>query len=86
MNEREDQIVAYKKREAAMEQHLASKDKLVEQEVNIRVQLSKRLEQVMMDREELKDSVSSLKVYISNLCIPFRQFTFILYLRPNSQR
>ena len=64
LNEKEDQIMAYKKREAAMLEHLAAKEKQHEQDNNVRLQLSKRLEQVMMDREDLKDIVENLKVRI----------------------
>lgn len=62
LNEREDQIIAMKKREAAFEEQLASKEKMYEQDAKVRMQLGKRLEDVLMDKEEIKDELDNLKV------------------------
>lgn len=62
LNEREDQIIAMKKREEAYIEQLASKDRMYEQDAMVRMQLGKRLEQVLMDKEEVKDELDSLKV------------------------
>lgn len=66
LNEREDQIIVLKKREAALEENLKMKEKMYAQDAQVRLQLGKRLEQVLMDKEEIKDELDSLKVC---LCI-----------------
>jgi hypothetical protein len=68
LNEREDQIIAMKKREAAFEEQLASKEKMYEQDAKVRMQLGKRLEDVLMDKEEIKDELDNLKVGVS-VCV-----------------
>ncbi len=65
LNEREDQIIALKKREAALEEHLKMKERMQAQDAQLRLQLGKRLEQVLMDKEEIKDELDSLKVELS---------------------
>lgn len=62
LNEREDQLIAMKKREEAYLEQLASKDRMYEQDAMVRMQLGKRLEQVLMDKEEIKDELDDLKV------------------------
>jgi hypothetical protein len=62
LNEREDQIISLKKREAALEDNLKMKEKLYSQDAQVRLQLGKRLEQVLMDKEEIKDELDDLKV------------------------
>lgn len=64
LNEREDQIIAMKKREAAFEEQLASKEKMYEQDAKVRMQLGKRLEDVLMDKEEIKDELDNLKAQL----------------------
>ena len=64
LNEREDQIIALKKREAVLEENLKMKEKMYAQDAQVRLQLGKRLEQVLMDKEEIKDELDSLKVNI----------------------
>ena len=73
LNEREDQIIVLKKREAALEENLKMKEKMYAQDAQVRLQLGKRLEQVLMDKEEIKDELDSLKVV---LCIDFRRIIF----------
>ena len=70
LNEREDQIIAMKKREAVFEEQLASKEKMYEQDAKVRMQLGKRLEDVLMDKEEIKDELDNLKV-LSTPTTPF---------------
>jgi hypothetical protein len=64
LNEREDQLISMKKREEAYLEQLASKDRMYEQDAMVRMQLGKRLEQVLMDKEEIKDELDDLKVAI----------------------
>ena len=65
LNEREDQIIAMKKREEAFKEQLASKEKMYEQDAKVRMQLGKRLEDVLMDKEEIKDELDNLKVIVN---------------------
>lgn len=70
LNEREDQLISMKKREEAYLEQLASKDRMYEQDAMVRMQLGKRLEQVLMDKEEIKDELDDLKVTILPPPIP----------------
>jgi hypothetical protein len=65
LNEREDQLIAMKKREEAYMEQLTNKDRMYEQDAMVRMQLGKRLEQVLMDKEEIKDELDDLKVSLS---------------------
>jgi hypothetical protein len=60
--EREEQILELKRREADYSQKIQSKDKLYEQDASVRMQLGKKLEQVLMDKEEALEQVGLLKV------------------------
>ncbi len=62
LNEREDQIIALKKRENALEENLKIRERMYAQDAQVRLQLGKRLEQVLMDKEEIKDELDNLKV------------------------
>eukprot|EP00604_Paraphysomonas_vestita_P001096 CAMPEP_0174819432 /NCGR_PEP_ID=MMETSP1107-20130205/2650_1 /TAXON_ID=36770 /ORGANISM="Paraphysomonas vestita, Strain GFlagA" /LENGTH=681 /DNA_ID=CAMNT_0016032889 /DNA_START=1494 /DNA_END=3539 /DNA_ORIENTATION=- len=67
LNEREDQLIAMKKREEAYLEQLASKDRMYEQDAMVRMQLGKRLEQVLMDKEEIKDELDDLKARLDSI-------------------
>jgi hypothetical protein len=69
LNEREDQIIVLKKREAALEENVKMKEKMYAQDAQVRLQLGKRLEQVLMDKEEIKDELDSLKVWCFSIFI-----------------
>jgi hypothetical protein len=79
LNEREDQIIALKKREEAYTEQLASKDRMYEQDAMVRMQLGKRLEQVLMDKEEIKDERDNLLV-----CTPNNDILYIIYAHIHS--
>jgi hypothetical protein len=64
LNEREDQIIALKKREAALEENLKIRERMYAQDAQVRLQLGKRLEQVLMDKEEIKDELDNLKAHL----------------------
>lgn len=64
LNDREDQIIALKKREAALEENLKIRERMYAQDAQVRLQLGKRLEQVLMDKEEIKDELDSLKAHL----------------------
>ena len=79
LNDREDQIIALKKREAALEENLKIRERMYAQDAQVRLQLGKRLEQVLMDKEEIKDELDSLKVIKSLNCFSFpSDFVFSL--------
>lgn len=52
LNDREEQIVLLKKKEEHYEQTLSERDNMFKQDAMVRMQLGKRLEQVLMDKEE----------------------------------
>lgn len=60
--EREDQIIELKKRVSEFQQALTTKDKMFEQDAMVRMQLGKRLEQVLMDKEDAIEQMELLKV------------------------
>jgi hypothetical protein len=62
LNAREDELMEMRKREQILQQHLISKEKMYEQDAIVRMQLGKRLEQVLMDKEEIKDQLEQCKV------------------------
>ena len=62
--EREEQIQELKRRDAEYSQKIATKDKLYEQDAVIRMQLGKRLEQVIMDKEDAMEQIEFYKVII----------------------
>jgi len=61
LNERDEQIFALKKRDAELTSSLMKKDKIYEQDALVRIQLGKRLEQVLMDKEEALEQYELLK-------------------------
>lgn len=73
LNEREDQIIALKKREAVYTETIANKERMYEQDAMVRMQLGKRLEQVLMDKEEIKDELDNLKAQLASIQNTFQQ-------------
>lgn len=67
--EREEQIVMFKKREAEFTKAIIEKDKMYEQDAMVRMQLGKRLEQVLMDKEDAVEQMDLLRVRIITLLI-----------------
>eukprot|EP01035_Chromulina_nebulosa_P019020 gene19020-24840_t len=65
--EREELIVTLNKRESEYKQLLAAKDKLFEQDVLSKTQLGRKLEQVLMDKEEALEQIELLKEQLSAL-------------------
>ena len=68
--EREEQIQELKRRDAEYSQKIATKDKLYEQDAVVRMQLGKRLEQVLMDKEDAMEQIEFYKVIIFLLKYP----------------
>jgi hypothetical protein len=67
LNERNVEIQAMKKREQVYEQTLKAKEKMYEQDANVRMQLGRRLEQILLDKEEAKGEIDELKAHIIHL-------------------
>ena len=61
LNEKDDEINAYKKREKSLNEAMARKEKQHQENTTITLQLGKRLEQALLDKEDLKDMVEALK-------------------------
>ena len=61
LNAREDEVAELRKREEILQQHMRSKEKMYEQDAIVRMQLGRRLEQILMDKEEIKDQLESYK-------------------------
>jgi myosin heavy subunit len=67
LNEREETITALKKRVATLEQTLAANEKMHEQDALIRLQLGKRLEQVLMDKEEALEELDMVQTKLESI-------------------
>jgi hypothetical protein len=67
LNERNSEITALKKHEAVLEATLKAKEKMYEQDATVRMQLGRRLEQILLDKEEYKDEIDELKQHILRL-------------------
>ena len=61
LNEKDDKINAYKKREKSLNEAMARKEKQHQENATITLQLGKRLEQALLDKEDLKDMVGRCK-------------------------
>ena len=62
LNEKDDTIAHLKMREASLEGLLAANDRMHEQDAIVRLQLGKRLEQVLLDKEEAYEELDLFKV------------------------
>ena len=65
LNERDNQISMLKKKEEHYEQTMQERENLFKQDTMVRMQLGKRLEQVLMDKEEALDQLEALRVSFS---------------------
>jgi hypothetical protein len=87
LSERELEIIEMKKREEILHQHYASKEKMYEQDAIVRMQLGKRLEQILMDKEEVKDQLELCKVIFTLLRgLVYTNVNMIMYNRLSSIR
>ncbi len=64
LTERDEQINQLKKKEEQFEQILIDRDNMFKQDAMVRMQLGKRLEQVLMDKEEALEQLEMMKVCI----------------------
>ena len=62
LNDRDEQISVLKKKESHYEQTLLDRDNMFKQDAMVRMQLGKRLEQVLMDKEEALEQLELMKV------------------------
>ena len=62
LNDKDDVILKLKKQESLLESALAATERLQEQDAIVRLQLGKRLEQVLLDKEEAYEELHHFKV------------------------
>eukprot|EP01038_Epipyxis_sp_PR26KG_P004894 gene4894-6853_t len=67
LSEREDQISILKKKEENYERTLIDRDNMYKQDAMVRMQLGKRLEQVLMDKEEAMEQLELMRDQIDSL-------------------
>eukprot|EP01034_Spumella_vulgaris_P021600 gene21600-27638_t len=67
LNERDEQIAALKKKEEQFEQMLVDRDNMFKQDAMVRMQLGKRLEQVLMDKEEAMEQLELMKEQVESI-------------------
>ncbi|RYG62437.1 hypothetical protein EON64_17860 [archaeon] len=65
--EKDQQIQALQRSEKAFELKLQEKEQLYKQDNIVRLQLGKRLEQVLMDKEEALEQLDMLKMQLESL-------------------
>lgn len=71
-----------RKREKIYQQRLTSKDKSHEQEEQIRSQLCKRLEEILIEKEDLKEGLLDQKLEVHLRCfIPYSSLILTLRLK-----
>lgn len=64
LNERDEEIQKLKKKHEQMEKDLAEQENRYKQDTMVRMQLGKRLEQVLMDKEEALEQIALMKVLL----------------------
>lgn len=67
LNERDSQIRSMKHKEEQYEQTLTDRENMFKQDAMVRMQLGKRLEQILMDKEEAMEQMELLKDQVDNL-------------------
>jgi len=83
LQERDDEIASLKKREQVYEQTLKAKEKMYDQDVHVRMQLGKRLESVLLDKEELSETIESLTEQLRQQSLQLSQLQASLPPPPN---
>lgn len=66
LNDREEQIRDLKTKEQHMSQTLTQKEAMFEQDAMVRLQLGKRLEQVLMDKEDAEEQLDMMKMQLDS--------------------
>eukprot|EP01036_Dinobryon_divergens_P031607 gene31607-41039_t len=67
LNDRDEQISVLKKKESHYEQTLLDRDNMFKQDAMVRMQLGKRLEQVLMDKEEALEQLELMKEQVEQI-------------------
>ena len=67
LNERNAEIAAFKKREEVLEATLKAKEKVYEQDIEVRMKLGRRLEQIFLDKEEVTEELYEVKEHAQRL-------------------
>ena len=83
LNEKDNVIIKLKKRQISLENIIAANEKLHEQDAIVRLQLGKRLEQVLLDKEEAYEELDLFKVryacFTILLVFSFSNLTFFIF-------
>jgi hypothetical protein len=69
LNEKEQAIIASKRREEALAAVLASKEKIFEQDASARVQLGQKMQALFIEKEDALEQVEYYKVCIALICV-----------------
>lgn len=67
LNERDETIAQLKRREEQFERTLVDRDNMFKQDAMVRMQLGKRLEQVLMDKEEALEQLELMREQVENI-------------------
>ena len=67
LHERDEEIATLKKNESVLEQAIGAKQKMYDQVVAVQMQISKKLESVLLDKEEAQEINDALQEEIMNL-------------------
>jgi chromosome segregation ATPase len=82
--ERDEQINELMKAKQDFENKLKEKENMMKQDNMARLQLGKRLEQVLMDKEEALEQLEQLKVKLfRSSAILFDKYVVFMNFRPN---
>ena len=73
LNDREEQIAALKKKEESYEQTIVDRDNMFKQDAMVRMQLGRRLEQVLMDKEEAVEQLENMREQLEALKAAFAE-------------
>ena len=67
LNERNGEIAAFKRRQDVLEATLKAKEKVYEQDIEVRMKLGRRLEQIFLDKEEVMEELYEVKEHAQRL-------------------
>lgn len=71
LNERDETIAQLKRKEEQFERTLMDRDNMFKQDAMVRMQLGKRLEQVLMDKEEALEQLELMREQVENIKATF---------------
>ena len=67
LNERNAEVASFKKRQDVLEATLKAKEKVYEQDIEVRMKLGRRLEQIFLDKEEIAEELYEVKEHAQRL-------------------